>query len=49
MKGEQDLVQYYEQKYTEALGQLKRLSDGLERGDAYRDGQLKLDVSGARS
>jgi hypothetical protein len=50
MKGEQDLVGYYEQKYQEALGQLKRLGDGLERGDAYRDGQLKIDVSGgARS
>jgi hypothetical protein len=46
MKGEQDLVSYYEQKYQEALGQLRRLGDGLERGDAYRDGQLKIDVSG---
>ena len=45
MKGEQDLVQYYEQKYQEALGQLKRLGDGLERGDAYRDGQTKLTVN----
>ena len=44
MKGEQDLVQYYEQKYMEALDQLKRLGDGLERGDAYRDGQTKLQV-----
>jgi hypothetical protein len=42
MKGEQDLVNYYEQKYQEALGQLKRLGDGLERGDAYRDGQTNL-------
>jgi hypothetical protein len=46
MKGEQDLVGYYETKYQEALGQLRRLGDGLERGDAYRDGQLKIDVSG---
>ena len=45
MKAEQDLVQYYEQKYQEALGQLKRLGDGLERGDAYRDGQTKLSVN----
>lgn len=45
MKGEQDLVGYYEQKYQEALGQLKRLGDGLERGDAYRNGQLKLNVA----
>lgn len=45
MKGEQDLVTYYEQKYQEALSQLKRLGDGLERGDAYRDGQTKLKVN----
>lgn len=45
MKGESDLVGYYEQKYQEALGQLKRLGDGLERGDAYRDGQTKLKVN----
>lgn len=45
MKGEQDLVGYYEQKYQEALAQLKRLGDGLERGDAYRDGQTKIKVN----
>ena len=44
MKGEADLVKYYEDKYQEALAQLKRLGDGLERGDAYRDGQTKLMV-----
>lgn len=42
MKGEQDMVAYYEQKFQEALGQLKRLCDGLERGDAYREGQIKI-------
>jgi hypothetical protein len=45
MKGEQDMVTYYETMYQEALGQLKRLGDGLERGDAYRDGQTKLKVN----
>jgi hypothetical protein len=49
MKGEADLVKYYEDKYQEALAQLKRLGDGLERGDAYRDGQLKINLSGAAS
>jgi hypothetical protein len=49
MKGEADLVKYYEDKYQEALGLAKRLGDGLERGDAYRDGQTKLDVSGRGS
>jgi hypothetical protein len=44
MKGEQDMIAYYEQKFVEAMMQLKRLSDGLERGDAYRDGQTKLPV-----
>ena len=49
MKGEADLVKYYDDKYQEALGQAKLLGDGLERGDAYRDGQLKLNVSGRGS
>jgi hypothetical protein len=49
MKGEQDLVGYYEQKYQEALGLAKRLGDGMERGDAYRDGQTKLNVSDSGS
>lgn len=41
-KGEQDLITNVEQKYNEAMAQLKRLGDGLERGDAYRNGQTKL-------
>ena len=45
MKGEADMVGYYEQKYQEALGQLKRLGDGLERGDSYRNNQIKLPYS----
>ena len=45
MKGEQDLVKFYEDKYTEALLQLNRLGTGLERGDAYRDGQAKIAVN----
>jgi hypothetical protein len=42
MKGEADLVKYYEDKYNEAMGQLNRLGSGLERGDAYRDGQYRI-------
>ena len=49
MKGEADLIGYYENKYQEALGQLQRLGDGLERGDFYRDGQAKLNVGGRGS
>jgi len=42
MKGESDMLQVYNSKYQEALGQLKRLGDGLERNDAYRAGQTSL-------
>lgn len=45
MKGEADMMAYYQQKYTEALSQLNRLGTGLERGDAYRDGQAKIKVN----
>lgn len=44
MKGEADLLGFYNQKYVEALGLLKNLGDGKQRGDAYRDGQVKLPV-----
>ena len=45
LKGEADMIGQYEKKYQEALGQLNRLGTGLERGDAYRDGQAKIKVS----
>ena len=45
LKGEQDLMNYYEQKYQEALQQLARLGDGLNRRDAYRSGQVRLPVN----
>jgi hypothetical protein len=45
MKGEQDMMTYYEGKFKDALGQLNRLGTGLERGDAYRDGQARIKVS----
>lgn len=45
MKGEQDMMTYYETKFKEALSQLVRLGAGLERGDAYRDGQAKMQVA----
>ena len=45
MKGEADMVQLYNTKYTEAMQQLNRLGTGLERGDAYRDGQAKMKVN----
>ena len=45
MKGEADIMGFYEKKLAEALQQLNRLGTGLERGDAYRDGQAKIKVS----
>lgn len=45
MKGEADLMALYDKKYAEALGQLKRLGDGLERQDAYRSGQARIQVT----
>jgi hypothetical protein len=45
MKGEQDMMAYYEKKFQDAIGQLNRLGTGLERGDSYRDGQAKIKVN----
>lgn len=42
MKGEADMIATYNQKYMEALALAQRLGDGLERGDAYRNGQYRL-------
>ena len=41
MKGETDMLAYYDTKYKEALALAKRLGDGLERSDAYRSGQYR--------
>jgi hypothetical protein len=45
MKGEVDIIQNVDAKYNEAMGQLKRLCDGLERQDAYRSGQVRIKVT----
>lgn len=45
MKGEQDMMQLYNQKYMEALALAKRLGDGMERQDAYRSGQFRQAVT----
>jgi len=45
MKGEADIVALYNTKYNEAMGELKRLGDGLERQDAYRSGQVRVKVT----
>lgn len=41
MKGEADMALAYNAKYKEALELAKRLGDGLERSDAYRNGQYR--------
>jgi hypothetical protein len=45
MKGEQDMMTLYNQKFMEALALAKRLGDGMERQDAYRSGQFRQKVT----
>jgi hypothetical protein len=45
MKGEADMMQLYNGKYTEALQLAKRLGDGLEKNDSYRVGQTRVVVN----
>ena len=45
MKGEADVLQMYEGKYSEAMNMLKQLGDGKNRRDAYRDGQVRIPVT----
>lgn len=45
MKSDADTITYHKDRYVEALSLLKRLGDGLERGDSYRDGQTKLNTN----
>ena len=42
MKGEPDVYTAYQKRYDEALAMAKRLGDGLERSDSYRNGQYRL-------
>ena len=44
MKGEPDVIAGYQKRYDEAMILAKRLGDGMERGDVYRDGQVKIPV-----
>jgi hypothetical protein len=45
MKSDPDVITYHKDRYTEALALLQRLGNGMERGDAYRDGQTKLNTN----
>jgi len=42
MKGESDMMALYDGKYKEALALLQNLGEGKQRGDTYRDGQIKI-------
>ena len=44
-RAEPDMMAAIDAKYNEAFQQLNRLGTGLERGDAYRDGQAKIKVN----
>ena len=44
MKGEPDLVEIYQQQFTQSIALLKNLGDGKQRMDAYRDGQVRNPV-----
>jgi hypothetical protein len=45
MKGEADMVALVNQRYVQAIALLKNLGDGKQRQDAYRDGQVRVQVS----
>lgn len=45
LKGDADMMQNYEQKYQEAMLQLLRIGDGLNRRDSYRSGQARVPVT----
>jgi hypothetical protein len=44
MKGDQDMVALYQNRYVQSIGLLKNLGDGKQRMDAYRDGQVRNPV-----
>lgn len=41
LKGEADLLTLYEKQFNSALGDLKRLGEGMDMGDAYRMGEVR--------
>jgi hypothetical protein len=45
MKGEADMVKLAQDRYVQAIALYKNLADGKQRGDAFRDGQLRIAVS----
>jgi hypothetical protein len=45
MKGEADMVKLYQDMYLQSIALLKNLGDGKQRGDAYRSGQVRIQVN----
>lgn len=45
MKGEPDMVKLYQDMYLQSIALLKNLGDGKQRGDAYRNGQVRIQVN----
>jgi len=45
LKGEQGMVALAQERYVQAIALYKNLSDGKQRADAYRDGQVRVSVS----
>lgn len=44
MKGEPDVITQYQKRYDEAMAMLKQLSEGKNRQDSYRSGQVRYPV-----
>lgn len=45
MKGDSELMNYYQTRYQETLPRLKNLGEGRDRKDVYRSGQLRIPVT----
>lgn len=45
MKGEPDMVKMYQDMYLQSIALLKNLTDGKDRSDTYRSGQVRVQVS----
>lgn len=45
MKGDPDMLKLYQDRYVQAVALYKNLADGKQRGDAYRGGQVRTQVS----
>jgi hypothetical protein len=45
MKGEENMINVAQQRYVQAIALYKNLADGKQRMDAYRDGQVRVQVS----